>query len=231
MSEISLLEALAVWGVKKGIIYVDDRVGLDGKLFSLYKFETVPKYLENLQGEPTSFYDTVEDSEIYKELAWYFKLLRKTRLDEIPQLLINIPKGDLALIGPRALIPGNEINLPEPLREARKKFIPGCMSVWLSTDLPLTPEVHLNCDYAFMVFAIMECRKEEKCRELIQEAIDYPFPTRNYGKIFKDGDYIELLREPTYKDWLKLENYHVTRRLFFNKVLKRAFKQAYHKFI
>lgn len=86
-------------------IYIDDpgkaifrqyRVGRNGKRFKLYKFRTMkestPKYLST---------DEVEDPKQY--ITKLGKFLRKTSLDEIPQL-INVLKGDMSLVGPRPLI-------------------------------------------------------------------------------------------------------------------------------
>lgn len=105
---ISLI-GLVVLSIPMGIIalavYVDDpgtvifsqyRVGLHGKRFKLYKFRTMkcqtPKYLATSEMENPSRYIT--------KLG---RLLRKTSLDEIPQLF-NVLKGDMSLIGPRPLI-------------------------------------------------------------------------------------------------------------------------------
>lgn len=86
-------------------IYIDDRgnaifrqyrVGRNGTRFRLYKFRTMkvstPKYLSTSE---------VEDPKQY--ITKLGKFLRKTSLDEIPQL-INVLKGDMSLVGPRPLI-------------------------------------------------------------------------------------------------------------------------------
>lgn len=87
------------------VIYLDDpgsiifsqyRVGRKGKRFKLYKFRTMkmdtPKYLS-----------TLEMTEPDKYLTRIGCVLRKTSLDEFPQLL-NVLKGDMSLVGPRPLI-------------------------------------------------------------------------------------------------------------------------------
>lgn len=73
------------------ILFRQDRVGKDGKLFPCTKFRTMH---ENSHHDP---YTREEDSRIFP----FAKTMRKTRIDELPQM-INILKGDLHLIGPRA---------------------------------------------------------------------------------------------------------------------------------
>lgn len=89
--------ALAVYMDDPGkVIFTQYRVGLHGKRFKLYKFRTMkqqtPKYLA-----------TAELDRPDKYITRLGKFLRKTSLDETPQL-INILKGDMSLVGPRPLI-------------------------------------------------------------------------------------------------------------------------------
>ena len=93
----------------KTIFYSHERVGKNGKTFRLYKFRTmVPNSKEMLD-------EMLKDKKYLKEwkenhkfendprVTKVGKILRKTSLDEVPQVL-NILKGDMSLIGPRPLI-------------------------------------------------------------------------------------------------------------------------------
>jgi lipopolysaccharide/colanic/teichoic acid biosynthesis glycosyltransferase len=73
------------------IFFKQDRVGLNRKVFSCYKFRSMH---ENSHHDP---YTRENDSRIFP----WGNIMRKTRIDEIPQL-INVLKGDMHLIGPRA---------------------------------------------------------------------------------------------------------------------------------
>ncbi len=98
-------------GDRGKLFYKHVRVGKDGKRFELYKFrsmyEDADKRLatllldEKYKKEWEQFQKIEDDPRITK----VGKVLRKTSLDELPQF-INILKGDMSLVGPRPLVPG-----------------------------------------------------------------------------------------------------------------------------
>ena len=100
-----LIIGLLVKLTSKGpMIYTSKRVGKDGKVFNFYKFRSMvanaEKELENLLEQ-----NEIEGGVIFKmkedpRITKFGKFLRKTSLDELPQLF-NILKGDMSLVGPR----------------------------------------------------------------------------------------------------------------------------------
>jgi len=78
------------------IIFVQNRVTKNNKIFKIYKFRTMVENAENLGSAVT----TVNDKRITRS----GKIIRKLRLDETPQLF-NILKGDLSFVGTRPEIP------------------------------------------------------------------------------------------------------------------------------
>lgn len=91
-------------------IYIQERVGLGGKRFRVYKFRTMVcnrsndserKYMEKyVSGQIESDESALHKPIPQKEITRLGRILRKTSLDELPQIL-NILKGEMSLIGPR----------------------------------------------------------------------------------------------------------------------------------
>lgn len=78
------------------IIFSQKRYGKDKKYFKIYKFRTM-----NISAPTNVATRNLEDSHIH--ITKFGRLLRKTSLDELPQL-INILKGEMSIIGPRPVI-------------------------------------------------------------------------------------------------------------------------------
>jgi len=86
--------ALAIWLSSPGpIIFVQERVGLNGKLFRMFKFRTMK--MSSAEESDTRW--TVQND---PRCTGVGKMLRKTGLDELPQFF-NVLKGDMSVVGPR----------------------------------------------------------------------------------------------------------------------------------
>jgi putative colanic acid biosynthesis UDP-glucose lipid carrier transferase len=93
ISPIMLLLAIGVKLSSPGpVFYRQERVGLNGELFNMLKFRSMPVDVEK---------DGVQwGSAGSKTNTWFGAFIRKTSLDELPQF-INVLKGDMSIVGPR----------------------------------------------------------------------------------------------------------------------------------
>ena len=99
------------------IFYTQKRVGKGEKEFSLLKFATMLKDSPNLPG---GLFTLENDPRILP----MGKFLRKTKINELPQLL-NILKGDMSLIGYRPTTRDHYMCFPEESRKLLRKSLPG----------------------------------------------------------------------------------------------------------
>lgn len=125
LSSIGVLVSLPLWFIIGLAIYAEDgqpvfyaqeRVGKGGKIFNALKFRTMRADAEEWVGPVQAVKDDPRTTRVGR-------LLRKTALDEIPQLW-NILKGEMSFVGPRPLRPG-EILADEDGREVKLEEIEG----------------------------------------------------------------------------------------------------------
>ncbi|MGH0590356.1 sugar transferase [Bacillus mycoides] len=113
MAPIMLIVALLIWMEDRGpVLFVQQRTGKDNKLFHIYKFRSM--YVRDEKFEKKEYYNWkngVPDDFVFKKtndidpkVTRVGSFLRKTSLDELPQLF-NILKGDMSIVGPRPEIP------------------------------------------------------------------------------------------------------------------------------
>ena len=92
-----LLAALVVKGTSRGpILFRQERTGQSGRPFVMFKFRSM--YVD------TPMYERSPESSTDKRMTAAGRFLRKTSLDELPQL-INVLRGDMSLVGPRPEMP------------------------------------------------------------------------------------------------------------------------------
>ena len=95
LSPLFLIIALIIKLTSKGtVFFLQDRLGRNGKTFKIIKFRTMVMGAEK-KGDGLFVYGTNDN-----RITGIGKILRKTSLDEIPQL-INVFKGDMSIVGPR----------------------------------------------------------------------------------------------------------------------------------
>jgi lipopolysaccharide/colanic/teichoic acid biosynthesis glycosyltransferase len=140
-SPVSLLIAIAIKLEDGGpVLFTQERVGLNGRVFLAYKFRSMIVDAEKHTGAVQA---TADDPRVTR----VGRILRATAFDELPQLL-NIFFGDMSVVGPRPLRPGESDTTadgrPLPLSsirgyEARHRVRPGLTGlaqVYAARDLP-----------------------------------------------------------------------------------------------
>jgi len=113
------------------VIFKQLRVGIRGRKFYIYKFRTMVSNAEKLKAALMDFNES--DGPAFKirndpRITKIGRFLRKTGLDEIPQL-INVIRGEMSLIGPRPMLP-SEVNAQEDWQLKRMSVKPGISCSW-----------------------------------------------------------------------------------------------------
>ena len=108
LSPVFLIIAILIKVESKGkVFFKHKRIGKNGKEIYIYKFRTMVENAEDLikQFTPEQMKEFKENFKLENDprVTKIGKILRKTSLDELPQL-INIIKGDISIIGPRPVI-------------------------------------------------------------------------------------------------------------------------------
>lgn len=133
LSPVFLIVALAIKieDSKGSVLFSQKRVGQHGKEFNMYKFRSMVSNAEELkekllkQNEMSGpMFKMKNDPRITK----VGKFIRKTSIDELPQLL-NVLKGEMSLVGPRPSLPKEVIKF-EPWMLERLEVKPGLTCYW-----------------------------------------------------------------------------------------------------
>ena len=132
LSPVIAIVACAVKFTSKGpIFFSQKRVGKNGQLFDMYKFRSMVVNAEELkeklahQNEMSGPMFKMKDDPRVTNVG---KFIRKTSLDELPQLW-NVLKGDMSLVGPRPSLP-KEVKQFEKWMYKRLTVKPGLTCYW-----------------------------------------------------------------------------------------------------
>jgi exopolysaccharide biosynthesis polyprenyl glycosylphosphotransferase len=132
LSPILLIVAILIKLESKGpAIFSQSRIGLNGKEFKMYKFRSMVQNAEELkeklakQNEMSGPMFKIKNDPRVTKVG---KFIRKTSIDELPQLL-NILKGDMTLVGPRPSLP-REVEKFESWMLKRLEVKPGLTCYW-----------------------------------------------------------------------------------------------------
>ena len=137
--------------------FTQERVGLNGKTFTMFKFRTMRVDAEELKAslmEANEADSSAGNSIMFKmandpRITRIGAFLRKTSIDELPQLF-NVLRGDMSLVGPRPPLP-SEVAQYESRVMGKFAVRPGITGLWQisgRSNLSWDETVHLDLSYA-----------------------------------------------------------------------------------
>lgn len=149
---ISLLIKLSSKGK---IFFKQNRLGKNGKVFKIYKFRTM---IENAEKKGSGIFTSDGDPRITK----IGKFLRKTSLDELPQI-INIIKGEMSFVGPRPPVPYHPYEYDKYSERQVKRFsmkpgVTGMAQAYGRNTLTWDERIVFDVKYVESVTFLLDCK-------------------------------------------------------------------------
>ena len=141
LSPLLVMVAVAVWvDLGRPILFLQDRVGKNGKPFRMLKFRTMHKWapaysLKVARGDPS--------------ITRFGRFLRQSSIDELPQL-VNVIMGEMSLVGPRPEQPCIVEQFYQPWQYRRFSVTPGLTGWWQvngRSDKPMHENTELDIYY------------------------------------------------------------------------------------
>jgi exopolysaccharide biosynthesis polyprenyl glycosylphosphotransferase len=129
---VIVLAAIAIKITSPGsVLFKQQRIGLNGRTFTLYKFRTMIADAHERLGEVSHLNEMsgpVFKAKADPRVTWVGRILRRFSLDELPQLW-NVLRGDMSLVGPRPPIP-EEVRSYHRWQRRRLSMKPGLTCLW-----------------------------------------------------------------------------------------------------
>jgi len=134
------------------VLYVQQRVGINGRIFNFYKFRSMRRGADRLKEELIERNESA-DGVIFKmkkdpRITQVGRILRRFSLDETPQFF-NVLAGDLSLVGPRPPLPSEVAQYT--LADRRRLHVkPGLTCLWQiggRSEIPFEQQVRLDLEY------------------------------------------------------------------------------------
>ena len=153
LSPLFLLIAFLIKITSPGpIFFIQDRVGVNKRTFRLYKFRTMVPNAEKKQLELENLNEV--SGPVFKiqndpRITLFGKFLRKTSVDELPQL-VNVLKGDVSLVGPRPLPIRDYEGFEQDWHRRRFSVRPGITCLWQihgRSSIPFEKWMELDMQY------------------------------------------------------------------------------------
>lgn len=168
-SPLLVITSIAILIESSGpLFYMPIRVGKDGRLFKMFKFRSMHMY--QIDGLVVHAHEALQKDQVlldeYKRHSYKLandprvtrvgRFIRKYSIDEMPQLL-NVLRGEMSLVGPRAYLP-NELIEQQQVYPETKKFVklllsvkPGITGHWQvsgRSDINFDKRIEMDAAYA-----------------------------------------------------------------------------------
>ncbi len=150
-----ILSLLIKFDSKGNVFFKQDRLGKSGKTFKIYKFRTM---IEDAEEVGTGIFTSDKDPRITK----VGQLLRKTSLDELPQI-INIIKGEMSFVGPRPPVPYHPYKYEDYDDEKRLRFkvrpgVTGMAQAYGRNTLTWNERIVYDVKYVKNISFLLDCK-------------------------------------------------------------------------
>lgn len=154
LSPVFLILIVAIKLDSKGpVLFKQKRIGLYKKHFMILKFRTMR--IDSPKDTPTHLLENPD-----QWITNIGKFLRKTSLDELPQI-INILKGEMSIIGPRPAL-WNQYDLIEEREKYKANDVPVGLTGWAQIngrdELPIKVKAKLDGEYVRKIGVVMDVR-------------------------------------------------------------------------
>lgn len=131
------------------VFYNAERRGMNGKKFKMFKFRSMYVNSPDLKNADGSTFNSADDPRVTK----VGRLLRKSSIDEIPQIL-NVLKGDMSFIGPRPTLAQTPYEQLDGMRKKRLRVRPGITGyaqAYYRNSITQDEKFKYDCEYVDQV--------------------------------------------------------------------------------
>lgn len=138
------------------VFYNAERRGMNGKKFKMFKFRSMYVNSPDLKNADGSTFNSADDPRVTK----VGRLLRKSSIDEIPQIL-NVLKGDMSFIGPRPTLAKTPYEQLDEMRKKRLRVRPGITGyaqAYYRNSITQDEKFKYDCEYVDQVTFVTDVK-------------------------------------------------------------------------
>ena len=154
---VCMIFAPLIWLEDRGsVFYLAKRRGVNGSIFNMYKLRSMKMNAPDIRNEDNSTYNSEDDARVTR----VGKLLRKTSIDELPQIF-NILRGEMSWIGPRPITIDRPLEDYDQKRVDRLKVKPGITGyaqAMYRNNIAQEDKLKLDAEYAKNVSLVLDIK-------------------------------------------------------------------------